>query len=72
MVAYKRNLANLKNNSRGFHGFKELRYDVGVHPESYIDRECTFAAQHIGALNPQSILDIGSYRLFVLELLLRC
>jgi SAM-dependent methyltransferase len=69
MVAYKRNLANLKNNSRGFHVFKELQYDVGVHPESYIDRECMFAAQHIAVLNPQSILDIGSYRLFVLGLL---
>jgi SAM-dependent methyltransferase len=69
MVAYKRNLANLTNNSRGFHVFKDLQYDAGVQPESYIDHECTFAAQHIGALNPQSILNIGSYRLFVLGLL---
>ena len=71
MVAYKRNLANLKNNSRRFRVFKELQYDVGFHPESYIDRECTFSAQNIGALNPRSILDIGSYRLFVLGLLAR-
>jgi SAM-dependent methyltransferase len=69
MAAYRRNLATLNKNPQGFHVFKELQYDVGAHPEGYIDYECAFAAQQIGAINPQSILDIGSYRIFVLGLL---
>jgi SAM-dependent methyltransferase len=69
MAAYRRDWAVLNQNPRKFHVFKELQYDVGVHPESYIDYECTFAARQIAVLNPQSILDIGSYRHFVLGLL---
>jgi SAM-dependent methyltransferase len=69
MEAYRRNLAILNRDPRGFQVFKELQYDAGTHPEGYIDFECTFAAQQIGMLNPQSILDIGSYRHFVLGLL---
>ncbi len=69
MAEYKRNLAKLRNNPQGFHIFKELLYDAGTHPEGYIDCECAFAARHIGALNPQFILDVGSYRHFVMGLL---
>ena len=69
MTAYRRNLATLNRNPRGFHVFKELQYDVGAHPEGYIDYECAFTSQLIGTLNPKSILDVGSYRIFVLGLL---
>jgi SAM-dependent methyltransferase len=69
MAAYKDNLEKLSTNQSEFRVFKDLQYDSGDHPESYIDHECTFAAQQIAVLNPKAILDIGSYRGFVLGLL---
>jgi SAM-dependent methyltransferase len=69
MAAYKDNLERLSTGQSEFLVFKDLQYDSGDHPESYIDHECTFAAQQIALLNPQAILDIGSYRGFVLGLL---
>jgi len=49
--------------------FQEFRYDAGDHPQSYVDFECEFAARHIGTFAPKAILDIGSYRHFILGLL---
>jgi SAM-dependent methyltransferase len=69
LSTYKHNLALLGKNGHGFDIFREMQYDLGTHPESYVDYECTFAAQQIGALKPGSVLDIGSYRHFVLGLL---
>jgi len=69
MIKYKRNLTALKKNPGSFNIFRELRYDVGVHPESSVDYECAFAARHISRLNPKKILDIGSYRHFILGML---
>jgi SAM-dependent methyltransferase len=69
MATYKRNLEQLARNQTEFYVFKDLQYDSGDHPEGYIDHECTFAAQQIAALNPKTILDVGSYRGFVLGLL---
>ncbi len=69
MAAYRRNLEELEREPKGFRVFKDLQYDVGAHPESYVERECTFATRQIAAVKPDSILDIGSYRHFVLGLL---
>jgi len=66
---YRLHLNELRKDNRGFKIFKEFRYDAGDHPVSYIDFECMFAAQHIAKKNPTSILDIGSYRHFILGLL---
>ncbi len=49
--------------------FSEPLYESGAHTKNYIDFECEFAAAHIDALRPGRILDIGSYRWFVLGLL---
>lgn len=54
---------------RGLRVFRELHYDAGVHPARYIDFECSFAAEHLGRIAPESILDVASYRLFILGLL---
>lgn len=43
----------------------------GSHPEDYTHYECQFAARHIQRLKPERILDIGSYRHFVIGLLAR-
>jgi SAM-dependent methyltransferase len=69
MKTYNRNLMKLRSNPGGFNISEELRYDVGTHPDNFIDYECTFAAHHINRLSPKTILDIGSYRHFILGLL---
>lgn len=70
MENYNRNFTELKKNLREFNVFRELYYEViGVHPENHIDYECGFAAYHINKLNPKSILDIGSYRHFIIGML---
>jgi len=66
---YNHQLDELKKNSRGFKVVQQFRYDVGGHPRSYIDNECEFAAQNLAKRNPTTILDIGSYRHFVIGLL---
>lgn len=58
-----------KNPKSGITVFQQLRCDVGHHPQSYIDYECEFAAKHISRIKPASILDVGSYRRFVIGLL---
>jgi SAM-dependent methyltransferase len=66
---YRRDLAKLKKNPGGFRIFREPFYEKGFHPENFIDYECAFAAFHIRQVNPKKILDIGSYRHFILGLL---
>jgi len=69
MTNYNKYLARLRKNPGGFKIFKEFYYDAGVHPAGHIDYECAFAAYHIARLNPRNILDIGSYRHFILGIL---
>lgn len=76
---YNRNLFQISKNPGEFAIYKRLRYDAGSHPKSYIDYECEFAARHLNKsshqlrwedkLNPAKILDIGSYRHFIIGLL---
>lgn len=42
--------------------------DSGGHPETFVDYECAFAAEMLRAAAPKQILDVGSYRHFVLGL----
>lgn len=69
LANYKRNLHELRKNSRGFGVTKEIYYELGGHPGGFADYECQFAAYHIHRLNPGQILDVGSYRFFILGLL---
>lgn len=66
---YLKNLQALRKDPRGFKIYKEPRYDAGLHNADCRDFECGFAAKHINRLNPKNIMDIGSYRLFILGLL---
>ena len=66
---YLAGLAALHKDSRGFRVFFEERYDLGQHPESFIDQECAFASMLIQRHHPERILDVGSYRHFILGLL---
>jgi SAM-dependent methyltransferase len=57
-----------KENSR-FKVFEKYFSQVGEHPVSYIDHECAFAAKNVAKFNPSNVLDIGSYRHFILGML---
>ena len=48
---------------------KDFQCDVGEYPTSWVDAECQFATRHIKTNSPKSILDIGSYRHYILGLL---
>ena len=68
MARYNQHFAQIKKEPGDFAVYKGLRYDVGSHPKSFIDYQCEFAAYHISKLNPAKILDIGSYRYFIIGL----
>jgi SAM-dependent methyltransferase len=65
---YERNLESLKRKPGRFQVFAEPVFDGGSHPENFVDHECAFAARNIRRLAPRSILDVGSYRHFLLGL----
>lgn len=65
---YKTNLAKLRVSS-GYDIFEYLYYEAGEHPEHHRDYECAFAARHLKQRKPSNILDIGSYRHFILGML---
>ena len=44
---------------------REPYCDIGDHPQTYLDFECTFAANSIAELEPEALLDIGSNRHFI-------
>lgn len=58
-----------ERNKRGFKVTRAYRYQVGIHPFTIQDLEFEFAAYHIHKIKPLNILDIGSYRHFILGLL---
>lgn len=62
-------LSSLRTSLPGVEVFEQVLADTGVHPENFIDFECAFAAGHLRAHRPGQILDIGSYRHFILGLL---
>jgi SAM-dependent methyltransferase len=67
---YERALAAVRPaaEARGMEVMRYRLFDGGAHPESYIDFECRFAARHLRDAAPRTVLDVGSYRAFVLGL----
>ena len=58
-----------EGNKRGFKAIRAYRYQAGSHPFRIQDLEFEFTAYHLHKVKPSSILDIGSYRHFILGLL---
>ena len=58
-----------KENPRGFEVFQEPLFESGDHPQDFIDHQCAFAAFHLRRVQARKILDVGSYRHFILGLL---
>lgn len=69
MDDFKNKLEKIKEEAAGYYIFEEPLFEEGDHPENFIDYECAFAAYHINQAQPQSILDVGSYRHFIIGLL---
>lgn len=66
---YAEQFSQLRKQSGEFTVYREFYYDAGVHPSSYMDFECEFAARYLQKTSPATVLDIGSYRLFVIGML---
>lgn len=66
---YENHYKLVEGNRRGFKANRAYRYQVGRHPFTIQDLEFEFTAYHLRRLNPSNILDIGSYRHFILGLL---
>jgi SAM-dependent methyltransferase len=66
---YERYYKIAQRNQRGFKTTRAYRYEVGNHPFRIQDLEFEFVAYHLYKKKPKTILDIGSYRHFVLGLL---
>jgi SAM-dependent methyltransferase len=49
--------------------FADYWDEAGDHPADHADWECGFAAQTLYRIRPQTVLDVGSYRHFVIGLL---
>ncbi|MEI7809536.1 MAG: DUF268 domain-containing protein [Verrucomicrobiota bacterium] len=62
-------LCELRRTKPDWKIFRELHFDVGMHPAEYRDYECAFAAECIKKLAPGSLLDVGSYRHFLIGLM---
>jgi len=69
MDKYEETFLKFKETASGYHVFKEPMSDAGSHPENFVDYECQFTANQIARLGPGSILDIGSYRHFLMGLM---
>jgi SAM-dependent methyltransferase len=62
------NLKVIESTKTPFKLIKDLICDTGEHPAAYKEYECGFAASCLAAHPPALLLDIGSYRDFVLGL----
>jgi SAM-dependent methyltransferase len=66
---YERDWTRLNREVKEFDLFRERLIEPDVHPENFVDFECAFAAEHLRSAAPAQILDVGSYRHFILGLL---
>jgi SAM-dependent methyltransferase len=69
-AAFERDFAAVKaaTAGRGMELFRYPLFEGGDHPEGYVDFECRFAARHLRGEGVRTLLDVGSYRAFVLGL----
>jgi SAM-dependent methyltransferase len=63
---YEANLSALQAANSGFQVIREMACDIGEHPASYKEYECGFASTCLSEHKPRKVLDVGSYRDFVL------
>jgi len=66
---YNNRLQQLQGTREGFLVLKDFYYEAGDHPHNDETVQCMFAASMLYKYQPKTILDIGSYRNFVIGLL---
>lgn len=66
---YEKQLLIAQEKCSDFDVVSAYRNNTGRHPENYIDVECAFAANNVKQAKLLKILDIGSYRQFILGML---
>ncbi len=59
---FRRQLEQAKEECADYEIIEELRDESMAHPMHYIDYECEFGTEQIRKYGPNNILDIGSYR----------
>jgi SAM-dependent methyltransferase len=69
--SYRQQWEMLRKNSGGYRLYQDPYFDGGSHPRGYPDLECEFATFHLRREDPRAVLDIGSYRGFIIGLLSR-
>jgi SAM-dependent methyltransferase len=69
---FKKELEVVQKNCRDFVVIEEFRDDSHGHPKHYIDFECEFASEQIAKYCPKTILDIGSYRRWLIGVMASC
>ncbi len=72
LTQYEANLKILESQPLPFKLLKDISCDLGDHPATYKEYECGFAASCLARHPATSVLDIGSYRDFVLGLSASC
>lgn len=70
--AYEREYARVASGAEGWEVLRQPMYDAGEHPQGYVDFECRFTALHLRSEAPRTVLDVGSYRAFVIGLAAHC
>jgi SAM-dependent methyltransferase len=66
---YRRLFQKARTTAGAFSMIREPRYEAGAHPANEIDFQCAFAARSLAGHVASDILDVASYRLFLLGLL---
>lgn len=67
LARYERQLSAISRPGVAVH--REPYDESGLHPANYITAECAFVARQLRNIRPDTLLDVGSYRQFVLGLL---
>lgn len=65
---FRQELATVKAHANGFDVSEYPLFESGDHPVQWQDHECEYAARHLSRIKTKSVLDIGSYRRFILGL----
>ena len=66
---YRRLLQRARTTAGAFTVIREPRYEAGGHPANEVDFQCAFAARSLAGHAASDILDVASYRLFLLGLM---
>lgn len=65
---FREELHDIRRSSAPFRVYEQPNFQGGEHPADYTEFECAFAAEHLARIRPGVVLDVGSYRNFIMGL----